>query len=193
MFADQLEQNLTHMRAFARLLCKNPSVADDLVQEACLKAWAARDRFDPSRGSLRPWLFRIIRNEFYQRGRRNWRSVNIEVDQFESLLTAECGLEARSDLRRMLAAIGALKPTQRDAFFLVVAAGFTYEEVAEVCQSTAGTIKSRVSRAREHVLATFHSDQALDETTFAADKTSDNPIELLETFIQRVKIERKAA
>lgn len=193
MFANQLEENLPHLRAFARLLCKNKTLADDIVQDTCLKAWQARDSFDPSRGALRPWLFRIMRNEYYQKCRRSWRSVNFDVMHFEAILTTECGLEARQDLNRMLRSIAQLKPSQRDAFLLVVAAGFTYQEAGAVCDCSAGTIKSRVSRAREYVLARFNSDQPIDDSAVDRTLQGDDPLQSLEHYISDLCIIRQAA
>lgn len=149
-FVDQLEALIPDMRAFARSLCKDVTLSDDLVQDTCLKAWSAMDKFDPSK-PMRPWLFRILRNEFYQITRRSWRNVAAEPDQLENSLVEACALDTQSEMSRMSAAINNLPDAQRDALVLVLAAGFTYDEAGEICNCSAGTIKSRVSRARETV------------------------------------------
>lgn len=158
MFTDRLEDLIPDLRAYARLLCGDPHEADDIVQNACLKAWQARDSFDVKKGPLRGWLFRIVRNEFYSQmrseKRRHAEASTRLVDEYIS----ECAFEPRSDLTRMLQAVQSLKNAQRDAFLLVVAAGFTYDEAAEVLGCTAGTVKSRVSRAREVAMGLFHSE-----------------------------------
>ncbi len=59
-----------HLRAFARGLCGRPDMADDLVQETLLKAWAAQDRFEPGT-SMRAWTFVILRNAYLTDMRRN--------------------------------------------------------------------------------------------------------------------------
>ena len=153
-FADELERLLPELRAFARSLCRNRDLADDLVQETCLNAWAAIDRFQPG-AAMRPWLFRILRNEFYQHTRRAWRSTELEPEQAERTLLANESLEARSDFRVLQAAIDTLPQAQRDAIILVVAAGFTYDEAGLICDCSPGTIKSRVSRVRDAVLHTM--------------------------------------
>jgi RNA polymerase sigma-70 factor (ECF subfamily) len=150
-FADELERLLPELRAFARSLCRNRDLADDLVQETCLNAWGAIDRFQDG-AAMRPWLFRILRNEFYQHTRRAWRSTELEPEQAERTLVANESLEARSDFRVLQAAIDSLPQTQRDAIILVVAAGFTYDEAGIICDCSAGTVKSRVSRARDAVM-----------------------------------------
>ncbi len=55
---------LPNLRAFAFSLCRNPDLADDLVQDTILRAWANLDRFE-SGTNLGAWLFTILRNGFY--------------------------------------------------------------------------------------------------------------------------------
>lgn len=149
-FVDRLEALIPEMRAFARSLCKDMTLADDLVQDTCLKAWSAMDNFDPER-PMRPWLFRILRNEYYQVTRRSWRNVAAEPDLLENSLVENCSLDTQSEMARLSSAISDLPAAQCDALILVLAAGFTYEEAGEICGCSAGTVKSRVSRAREAV------------------------------------------
>ena len=150
-FVDELEQLIPQLRAFARGLCREQELADDLVQDACLKAWQAIDTFEPG-APLRPWLFRILRNEYYQYARRAWRSAPLDQDQAENALWAPEDLDAKIDFRVLQAAMSSLPDVQREALILVVAAGYTYEEAGEICNCSPGTIKSRVSRAREAVI-----------------------------------------
>jgi len=158
MFANELEKFLPDLWAYARMLCADATHADDVVQNACLKAWQKSDQFDPSKGPLRAWLFRIVRNEFYQAKRSEKVRATDTSQEIDTQWVAECDLEQRSDLARLLRAVHALKHVQRDAFLLVAAAGFTYEEAALVLGCSAGTVKSRVSRARELAMGRFHSE-----------------------------------
>jgi RNA polymerase sigma-70 factor (ECF subfamily) len=150
-FVDELERLIPELRAFARSLCRERELADDLVQDTCLKAWQAVDSFEPG-APMRPWLFRILRNEFYQYSRRSWRSTALDQDVAENTLVATVGLDAQIDFRVLQAVMSDLPDVQREALILVVAAGYTYEEAGEICNCSAGTIKSRVSRAREAVI-----------------------------------------
>ena len=59
-FKRELTEVVPHLRAFARGLCGRPDMADDLVQETLLKAWAAQERFEPGT-SMRAWTFVILR------------------------------------------------------------------------------------------------------------------------------------
>lgn len=155
-FVARLENLISELRAFAVSLCRDMSIADDLVQDTCLKAWTSRDMFDEAQ-SMRPWLFRILRNEFYMQKRRDWRVVNLEPDVIATALIAEAHQETAKDFARMEGIISQLPDGQRDALILILAAGMTYEEAGDVCGCSAGTIKSRVSRARETVRERFVS------------------------------------
>ncbi len=152
-FVDELERMLPEMRAFARSLARDAELADDLVQDTYLKAWGAMDSFRPG-AAMRPWLFQILRNQYLQHTRRAWRSTELEPEQAErTLVSSEC-LESKSDFKILQTVLETLPPQQRDALILVAAAGFTYEEAGEIFGCSDGTVKSRVSRARE---AAIHS------------------------------------
>jgi RNA polymerase sigma-70 factor (ECF subfamily) len=157
-FVDRLEGLMPQLRAFARGLCRDKVLADDLVQEACLKAWSSMDSFNAEQ-PMRPWMFRILRNEYYMQMRRAWRDVQVEPEFVETSLVADGMQEISQDFSRMEKLINSLPDNQRDALILVLAAGMTYEEAGEVCGCSAGTIKSRVSRARETVKTRFDSHE----------------------------------
>lgn len=146
-FRDQLVAVIPHLRAFARSLCKDPTQADDLAQEALAKAWKARDSFEPGT-SLKAWTFMILRNQFYSEKRRSWRSAPLDAEVAENTLVASDNPTAPMELLELRAALNKLPDDQREALILVGAGGMAYEEAAQVCQCAVGTIKSRVSRAR---------------------------------------------
>lgn len=146
-FRKDLAALIPHLRAFARSLCNNASEADDLAQEALVKAWQARERFEPGT-NLKAWVFMILRNHFYPERRKAWRKNETGDDGLESLATMPAGQDAILELADLKQAMSALPPEQREALILVGAGGFAYEEVAEICECAVGTIKSRVNRAR---------------------------------------------
>lgn len=152
-FSSDLEKIIPELRAFARSLCGDPSFADDIVQEACLRAWDKQSQFNPERGTFKIWMFRIVRNEFYRVKRRSWRAVHTESETFETILRTDCHSQSKAELAELVDHIFDLSDDQRDAFILIVAAGFTYDEAGEICGCSAGTIKSRVSRARQAIIA----------------------------------------
>lgn len=146
-FKRELTEVVPHLRAFARGLCGRPDMADDLVQEALLKAWAAQDRFEPGT-SMRAWTFVILRNAYLTDMRRNRFRGEYDEGVAERVLTAPAGQEEPLHLSDMHRALLTLPPERREALLLVGAGGFSYEEAAEICGCAIGTIKSRVGRAR---------------------------------------------
>ena len=146
-FKRELTQVVPHLRAFARGLCGRADMADDLVQEALLKAWAAQDRFEPGT-SMRAWTFVILRNAYLTDMRRNRFRGDYDETVAERVLTAPAGQEEPLHLADMHRALLTLPPERREALLLVGAGGFSYEEAAEICGCAIGTIKSRVGRAR---------------------------------------------
>lgn len=151
-FKSELTQVVPHLRAFARGLCGRPDMADDLVQETMLKAWAAQDRFEPGT-SMRAWTFVILRNAYLTDMRRNRFRGDYDETVAERILTAPAGQEEPIHLADMRRALLTLPPERREALLLVGAGGFSYEEAAEICGCAVGTIKSRVGRARASLTA----------------------------------------
>ena len=146
-FKRELTGVIPHLRAFARGLCGRPDLADDLVQETMLKAWAAQDRFEPGT-SMRAWTFVILRNAYLTDMRRNRFRAEYDETVAERILVAPAGQEGPLHLSDMHRALLTLPPERREALLLVGAGGFSYEEAAHICQCAVGTIKSRVGRAR---------------------------------------------
>ena len=146
-FKRELTEVVPHLRAFARGLCGRPDMADDLVQETMLKAWAAQDRFNPGT-SMRAWTFVILRNAYLTDMRRNRFRGDYDEGVAERILTAPAGQEEPIHLSDLHRALLTLPPERREALLLVGAGGFSYEEAANICGCAVGTIKSRVGRAR---------------------------------------------
>ena len=146
-FKRELEEVIPHLRAFARGLCGRPDMADDLVQEALMKAWAAQERFEPGT-SMRAWTFVILRNAYLTDMRRNRFRGDYDETVAERILTAPAGQEEPIHLSDLHRALLTLPPERREALLLVGAGGFSYEEAANICGCAVGTIKSRVGRAR---------------------------------------------
>jgi RNA polymerase sigma-70 factor (ECF subfamily) len=146
-FRRELEAVVPHLRAFARGLCGRADMADDLVQETLLKAWAARDRFEPGT-SMRAWTFVILRNAYLTDMRRSRFRGEYDETAAERILTAPADQEEPIHLADLHRALLTLPSERREALLLVGAGGFSYEEAAQICNCAVGTIKSRVGRAR---------------------------------------------
>ena len=146
-FKNELVQLIPHLRAFARTLCGDPAAADDLAQDAMMKAWDARNSFQMGT-NMKAWTFMILRNQFYSEKRRSWRQTQLDQEAAERTLMAVDDPEAPVALDELRLSLGMLPAEQREALILVGAGGFAYEEAAEICNCAVGTVKSRVSRAR---------------------------------------------
>ncbi len=146
-FKVQLASVIPHLRAFGRSLSGSRDLADDLVQETLLKAWAARKRFQAGT-NMRAWTFIILRNLFLSQMRRarfkgEWDDVTAA-----KILSAPASQDRHIELGDMQRALLHLPQPQREALILVGAGGFAYEEAAQICGCAVGTIKSRVARGR---------------------------------------------
>jgi RNA polymerase sigma-70 factor (ECF subfamily) len=164
LFRQELTELIPHLRAFARSLCGNPTLADDVAQDAMLKAWKSREKFKPG-SNLKAWTFTILRNQFYSIKRRSWRATSLDQEIAEQTIMANSNQEKVVELNELRRGLDSLKDDQREALILIGASGLSYEEAAEVCGCAVGTIKSRVSRARkalEVIMASANFDTAAD-------------------------------
>src|SRR5687767_4528192 len=146
-FKDQLAQVIPHLRAFGRSLSGSRDLADDLVQETLLKAWAARKRFQAG-SNMRAWTFIILRNLFLSQMRRARFKGEWDEITASKILAAPASQDRHIELGDMQRALLHLPQPQREALILVGAGGFAYEEAAQICGCAVGTIKSRVARGR---------------------------------------------
>jgi RNA polymerase sigma-70 factor (ECF subfamily) len=149
------------LRAFAISLCGNVDRADDLVQEALLRALANIHSFQPGT-NMSAWLFTILRNHFRSEYRKRRREVEDSDGHYAESLTSHPEQHGRLELTEFREALAKLPEEQREALILVGASGFSYEEAAEICGCAIGTVKSRVNRARTR-LAELMSIQGVDD------------------------------
>ena len=140
---------IPHLRVFAISLTGNVDEADDLVQEAIVRALANLEKFTPGT-SMQRWLFTILRNHHFTVYRKRRREVQDSDGLFAGRLATAPAQSDYLDLDDLWAALLMLPVEQREAV-LLIASGFTYEEAAQVCGTASGTIKSRVNRARRHL------------------------------------------
>jgi len=145
-FSDDLVALLPRMTKWARLLTRHPQNADDLVQEALVRAWANRAQFSPGT-NLQAWVFRIVWRQFLSGKRRSWREVELEPFH-ERAMTCEGDQDAVLSLDELRLAMSLLSEDRRAALLLIGVAGLSYGEAAAISLCATGTIKSRVGLAR---------------------------------------------
>ncbi|GLK79746.1 RNA polymerase sigma factor [Methylopila turkensis] len=149
-FAEELVALLPRLRRFARSLCGDAALADDLVQLACERALKARDLYEPGT-RLDAWTFRILRNVWLDgiRKRRSEGATEPIDDAFD--LAGEDGRHvAHASLAAgaVAEAMGRLADEHRRVLTLVCVEEMSYREAAEAIGAPIGTVMSRLSRAR---------------------------------------------
>jgi RNA polymerase sigma-70 factor (ECF subfamily) len=164
VFKTELVALIPQLRAFARSLTGDPTAADDLAQDAMVKAWDARASFEMGT-NMKAWTFMILRNQFYSEKRRSWRQSQLDQEAAERTLVAIDDPSAPVALDELRMGLAMLPAEQREALVLVGAGGFAYEEAAAICGCAVGTVKSRVSRARRALMeilrrGEYHRDGA---------------------------------
>lgn len=159
--------------ALARWLAGNRTDAEDILQEACLRAFRAIRSF--SGGSARAWLLTIVRRTAYSWLEKTRLRAHIPIDDLNpgeravaergadrdplNTTTPERELIAKADAARLEAAITALPLEFRETFVLRDVQGLDYREIAEVTATPLGTVMSRLARARRRLIDTIGRDQ----------------------------------
>ncbi len=148
---EQLLDATPALRRFAYLLTSDADRSDDLVQDTLLRAWAFPSKFQIGT-NFTAWLCAILRNRYYSEQRKRRREVEDPNGIFARSLVRLPEQEQRVDLRRIEEEFVLLPENQREALILICAQGFSYTEAAKICGAAEGTIKSRVRRARIHLM-----------------------------------------
>jgi RNA polymerase sigma-70 factor (ECF subfamily) len=156
-FGLELAVHIASLRRYARALVRDRGEADDLVQEALVRALGHADRFQAGT-NLRAWLFTILHNVHVNQLRsRAVRPREVSVDTLPVDMGAESGMVqaagqvARVEVNETLRLLDALPAEQRQVLLLVALEGLKYDEVASLLGVPMGTVMSRLSRAREAV------------------------------------------
>jgi RNA polymerase sigma-70 factor (ECF subfamily) len=146
-FKAMLTEAIPRLRAFGRKLAGDAEAGDDLAQDAVLKAWAARSRFQPGT-NFQAWTYTILRNAHLSKVRRKkftgeWNDAVAEIR-----LSTAADQDRNINVQDVQRALDKLPPAQREALMLIGVQGLTYEQIAEMHDVPLGTVKSRVNRGR---------------------------------------------
>ena len=143
-----IANEIPRLRRYARALVRNQETADDLVQDTLVRALSKIHLWQPGT-DLRAWLFTLMHNQYVNFVRRAVR----EGSQTSLDAAIELGHQANQQtsltLRDLQNALDKLPDEQRQVVLLIGLEGMRYEEVAEILDVPVGTIRSRLSRARE--------------------------------------------
>jgi RNA polymerase sigma-70 factor, ECF subfamily len=150
-FLTDLESCVPGLRRYARALLRHPDDADDLVQD-CLERAIARRHLWYGGSSLRPWLFRILRNLHANGIRaRRARPAPEPLDAAERVPGEEGPQSVRVALREMEEALLRLSGEQREVVLMVALTGMSYQDCAAALGVPIGTVMSRLARGRERL------------------------------------------
>ena len=169
-FHKQLITLLPKLRVQALALTRNRAAAEDLVQDAVATALAAQESFTPGT-NFAAWMHRILRNRFISTLRKQRETTDID-DLPMSAFAVSGAHEDRMVLKELSRALGRLPSDQREALFMVVLQGLSYEEVAQATGCAVGTAKSRVFRARRQ-LQTWLAGEERSERQLPRSERSD--------------------
>jgi RNA polymerase sigma-70 factor (ECF subfamily) len=135
------------LRRYARALVRDRDRADDLVQE-CLERALRKQHLWHRTGSIRGWLLRILYNVHINLAKHHQNAP--QTTSIEDISIAQPARQfGHLQLQEMARALDELPDLQRETLLLVVLEGLSYEEAACVLDVPVGTVRSRLSRARE--------------------------------------------
>jgi len=173
-FASVVLPHLGDAYALARWLTGDRTDAEDVVQEACLRAFRGINGF--AGGNARAWLLTITRHAAYTWLGKNRSAALVVTDDLEAVergalergtplepaQTPEAALIAKTDAARLNAAIAALPLPFRETLVLRDVQGLDYREIAEVTKVPIGTVMSRLARGRARLIADVGTDAPRD-------------------------------
>jgi RNA polymerase sigma-70 factor (ECF subfamily) len=131
-------------------ILRDPSLAQDAVQDAFLSAWRTAASFDPSRGNASTWLLTLVHRRAVDLVRREERRRTDVLDETAPVAAGDSTDEAaelRAQRRAVQAALAQLPPDQREALELAYYGGLSQSQLAERLGIPVGTVKSRMFAA----------------------------------------------
>jgi len=164
-FARLVLPHLGDAYSLARWITANRADAEDVVQDASLRAFRAIANV--AEGNSRAWVLTIVRNTAYTWLRKNRPSALLVVDDLEAVESAqvvttdldcetpETALIAKTDAASLEAAIAELPPAYRETLILRDVQGLGYREISQVTGAPVGTVMSRLARGRARVIKTI--------------------------------------
>ena len=177
-FRPDLIALVPHLRNFARRLCGDRDLAEDLAQGALASAWRSRDSFKTGT-NLKAWVFKILRNDYYSHRRRSWRQMDWDESKGSRISAPPEPQYWALELTDVTRGLNELPAGQREALILVGAGGLSYEEVAVLRTIPLGTVKSRVARGRLALAEMMAGDRKFEQPIPSSALPNDVPAQLM--------------
>jgi RNA polymerase sigma-70 factor (ECF subfamily) len=147
-----LVKEMDHLRKFANRLTMNPVEADDLLQSTVLRALEKKDYFQEGT-NLFSWTSKIMFNLFVTDYRRKTKfESKYDPEPVIDARSTEADQHVKSELKAVGRAMEKLSPEHKEILVMVCVKGMQYQEVADMLDIPVGTVRSRLSRARNHLL-----------------------------------------
>jgi RNA polymerase sigma-70 factor (ECF subfamily) len=159
-FAVLVETLRPDLIRFAFWLARDRALAEDVVQEALLRAWKSFDSLDDE-ARVKQWMLTIVRREHA----RTWERKRLEIADLDALVDAEADVLASDDdaaVGEMREALFRLEDDYREPLVLQVMMGYTTDEIATTMGLTQGAVLTRLFRARQKLRRALVGDQAED-------------------------------
>ncbi|WCE01934.1 sigma-70 family RNA polymerase sigma factor [Streptomyces sp. HUAS 31] len=150
--------------AAARRMARNPADAEDLVQDAYMRAYASFDQYRPGT-NFGAWMRRILVNQYinaYRKEQRRPRQYLVadaderlmpphDASRYRAFASAESAALAHLPSPDLKAALNLVPPVRRTAVYLADVEGFSYREIADLMGTPVGTVMSRIHRGRKQL------------------------------------------
>lgn len=154
-FIEKIKQHAVDLKSFSMSLCKDMFNSDDLIQETLLRAWKSKHLFEKGT-NFAAWIITIMRNQFISNIRKNQKKPTDYFDNTELIRTIHSHTinDHNSNTQNtfnddILNALNQMSDDLKMAILLCDAYDYTYEEIAKICNTPVGTIRSRLFRARK--------------------------------------------
>ena len=158
------------MRKTALGVLNDGGYAEDVVQDVFVSAWKSRHSFDPQKGKLATWLYRITVNQCTRYLKKNGQQgASLEYAQARGFQPSnkdkssirQCDLEEYVEYDRMMTAVQSLNGNHRPVIVLRYLHDLPYQEIAQVLEIPLGTVKSRINEAIKVLRREFNGEKKL--------------------------------
>ena len=158
MFSNyELEQELTNLKKFAHKLTRNEHDAEDLLHNTCLRAIEKKHLFKKGSNVFK-WTSRIMYNLFVSDYRRKTKfESKYDPEPYIAAQSTEASQDIKIEFQHMTRAMKELSEDHQEVLIMVSIQGMQYNEVAEALDIPVGTVRSRLSRAREQLAHTIEN------------------------------------
>jgi len=143
-------------------LCRDKNMAEDLVQETCLRAWKSLDKLKDT-ASSKAWLMTILRNE-HARHYARYRPDMVDLD-LDMISLRDTNNDTSADAFALKLALNELADEYKEPLLLQVIAGLSCEEIASVCKITKGAAMTRLFRAKQKLREVLRPDEKQGESS----------------------------